>query len=370
MEARMTIIAAIGVDTYPAIFGDLLVSDAELPAVPVLDEKTSVFSTAPSASSPGFDQKLVLLGDNCVVAWTGNAEFARVVARELRAIASEAPMSMEIINGYLSRLDPAMKDEIILVGWVRENGVFHQFWYRADIAESALFGRVSAGGSGAIAFLGLASQVAGGTWNVPGRALTGLERAVSSMLSATSLLLNAELSNQSDPLQFFARGYEIATFVRDRFAKVGDLAFVFWNVDATDNRIELGAPELVMKQDYAGESLLLQVLRMRPGESPASLPVMEAAKRVIPAFGGAVDTVDGAQATDFSWPGMEATFTCHVVLVRSGTDPVVFNRIDYSESRTPRSIRYVSDGSDTRFDVSQQFREELAQSIRAGLADR
>jgi hypothetical protein len=89
---------------------------------------------------------------------------------------------------------------------VRDGDVFHQFWYRADIAEGALFGRVSAGSSAATDFVMLASQISGGSWSAPGRALAGLEPAVSSMLLATSLLLRAELSSENKLLQYFGGG--------------------------------------------------------------------------------------------------------------------------------------------------------------------
>ena len=79
-----------------------------------------------------------------VIAWAGNVVFARTVITELRALASQAPLSMPIIQTYLAHLDPTMKDQVSFVRWVRDGEVFHQFWYRAGIAESAMFGRVSA----------------------------------------------------------------------------------------------------------------------------------------------------------------------------------------------------------------------------------
>jgi hypothetical protein len=151
-----------------------------------------------------------------------------------------------------------MKDQVSLVGWVRDE-VFHQFWYRADIAQSALFGRVSAGGGAATEFVMIASQISGGSWNAPGRALAGLERPISSMLSATSLLLRAELSSENNLLQYCGGEYEIATFMGDKFAKVGDIAFVFWMANVTDGEVALSGPWPVLKQDYGDDFLLLHV---------------------------------------------------------------------------------------------------------------
>jgi hypothetical protein len=366
----MTLIAAVGLDTYPVVFGDLLISGPERPGpgpkIPHDGEAANAFPAGSDASILGLNQKVVLLGDHCVIAWAGNVELARAVITELRAMASNAPLSLPIIETCLSQLDPTARNEVTFIGWVKDGEVFHQFWYRAAIAESAMFGQVRAGGSGAMDFVTLAAAISGGTWNAPGRAMAGLERALSSMLSATSLLLQAELSSQSTLPHYFGGGYEIATFIGDKFAKVGDIAFVFWMAHVTDGQVSLSGPWFVLKQDYAGESLLLHVLLMRPGEINTDPPIVEEHKHVISPFGG---TVDAARATGISWPGLEATFTCHVVLVHLPESIAVFNRIDYSASRAPKSIRFSLEASHISFEVNQQFSEELTQSIRAGFVD-
>ena len=366
----MTLIAAVGLDTYPVVFGDLLISGPErpdsAPDISLAGTVTSAFPAGSDWSILGLNQKVVLLGDNCVIAWAGNVVFARTVITGLRALASQAPLSPPIIEKYLAKLDPTMKDQVSFVGWVRGDNVFHQFWYRADIAESALFGRVSAGGSAATDFVMLASQISGGSWNAPGRALAGLERPISSMLSATSLLLRAELSSENNLLQYFGGGYEIATFIGDKFAKVGDIAFVFWMANVTHGEVALSGLWPVLKQDYADDFLLLHVLRMRPGNVNTDPPLIEEDRHVVAPFGS---TVDAARANGISWPGMEATFTCHVVLVHSTKDITVFNRIDYSESRTPKSISFSLEDRHISFGVNRQFADELTQSVRAGLAE-
>jgi hypothetical protein len=366
----MTLIAAAGLDTYPVVFGDLLISGPErsgsAPDISLAGAVTSVFPAGSDWSIFGLNQKVVLLGDNCVIAWAGNVVFARTVIAGLRALASQAPLSLPSIEKYLAELDPTMKDQVSFVGWVRGDNVFHQFWYRADIVESALFGRVSAGGSAATDFVMLASQISGGAWNAPGLALAGLELAISSMLSATSLLLRAELSSENNLLQYFGGGYEIATFVGDKFAKVGDIAFVFWMANVTDGEVALSGPWLVLKEDYADDFLLLHVLRMRPGNVNTDPPLIEEDRHVVAPFGS---TVDAARANSISWPRMEATFTCHVVLVRSPKDITVFNRIDYRESRTPKSISFSLEDRHISFGVSRQFTDELTQSVRAGFAE-
>ena len=69
----MTLIATGGFHTFPAIFGDLLISGASSgPAV-----GSALTASAPSAV--GLEQKLVLLGNDCVIGWAGSAPVARSV---------------------------------------------------------------------------------------------------------------------------------------------------------------------------------------------------------------------------------------------------------------------------------------------------
>jgi hypothetical protein len=353
----MTLIATGGFHTFPAIFGDLLISGTS-------PGPAAVSAIAASSQSPvaGLEQKLVLLGNDCVIGWAGSAPIARSLIGELRAKAAQAPLSMAIVDAHFAQIEPAAREQVSFVGWVKEAELFHQFWYRADVAQSAMFGRISAGGSGATDFVKLASQVSANTWHVMGGVPDGLDRAVSWMLSGTSLLLQAEVTSQGNHPRGLGSGYEIATYVGDRFEKVGDLAFVFWMADVVDGHVSLSGPELVLKQDYAGESLLLHVLRMQPGELEADPAVIEEARHVIPPFAAAPDA---GEPVDISWPGMQATFTCHLVFVRSTAGLSVANRVEYSPTRTPGSIRFTSDDGQSNMEVSQAFCDELVETIRS-----
>ena len=368
--APVTLIAAAGVDTFPAIFGGLPVSDrahsSSTADIPFVGATAVGVPSESDAFAPQPSQKVVLLGDNCVIAWAGSVDVAREAIIDLQAIASEAPLSMPIIDACFSKLGPGMRDEVSFVGWVKEQDVFHQFWYRADIAEGAMFGRISAAGSGSTDFVKHAAQISGGTLNVLGEAPTALVRAISSMLSATSLLTQAQLSSQSDPLNAFCGGYEIATYVGDKFAKIGDIAWVFWTANVAEGLIELGGPRLVLKQDYAGEILLLRELRIQSTGASANPPGGEETRQVISPFGRAVDAT---LSSDLSWPGPEAAFTCHVVVVRSVKARAIVNRIEFSPSGTPSSIRFRSDEGRGGFEAGEAFRDELRETIRAGLAD-
>src|SRR6266403_4497903 len=97
---RMTLIAAAGIATYPAVFGDLLISGPERPGsapdISLAGAVTSVFPPGSDWSILGLSQKVVLLGDHCVIAWAGDVVFARTVIAGLRALASQASLSLSI----------------------------------------------------------------------------------------------------------------------------------------------------------------------------------------------------------------------------------------------------------------------------------
>lgn len=358
----MTLVAAGGFHTFPAIFGDVPVVGAERPQWGTERPLVRDGPGAPDHSSETPNQRVVLLGDNCVIAWAGNVAIAQAIVAELRALASKGPLSVAGITGHLSQLDAAVKENVSFVGWLKEAGVFHQFWHRADIAKSAMFGQISAAGTGATGFVTLAARVSATTWNVIGGAPEGLERAVSWMLSGTSLLYQAELASQDGESRHLGGGYEIATFAGDRFAKLGDISYVFWTADLLEGRVTLKGPELVLKHDYAGESLLLQVLRMRRGEGDADPASIGRTRHLIPAFG---IVPDPGELTGLSWPAMAATLTCHVIFVRTKGDVSVMNRVEYSESRSPDSIRFIEGGDGVDMQVSKPFCDELTASIES-----
>jgi len=69
----MTLVAAAALDTYPVLFGDLLISGSErsdaVSDIALASAVTSVFPAGSDWSILGLDQKVVLLGDHCVIAW-------------------------------------------------------------------------------------------------------------------------------------------------------------------------------------------------------------------------------------------------------------------------------------------------------------
>jgi len=361
----MSFIAALGVDAFPAVFGTLPAPAVSPDASPSIATVSGLGKASPAAVVTT-SQKLALLGGNCVIAWEGNAAVAHSVIAELRGFASKASLSMPIIDACFSQLDAAVKEEVSFVGWVKEGELFRQFWYRADVAQGEMFGQMSAAGSGATDFVKGASQISGGILNVIGGLPAGLTRAVSSMLSASSLMARAELAAQGNVTNPFHGAYEIATYVGDRFAKLDDLTWVFWTAGITGGQIALDGPRAILKQDYAGDSLLMRVLQIQGGDGATDPPMVQETRQVILPFGQQADFPD---AGAISWPAPEASFTCHVVLVRSPQGATMVNRIEFSPSRTPRSIRFSSSDGHTRFDVAEEFREELVQSARDAFVD-
>ena len=77
----MTLIAAVGLESHSRRFRRSAYISSERPApvpnIPLVGEVENVFPTGSAESILGLNQKVVLLGDNCVIAWAGNVEFAR-----------------------------------------------------------------------------------------------------------------------------------------------------------------------------------------------------------------------------------------------------------------------------------------------------
>jgi len=362
----MTLIATLNDGKCPGILGDLLVSGNErsdtVPNIPLVGDVTNVFPIGSEYSIVGLRQKVIVIAGNCVIAWSGVYVFARSIVRELRELASQSSLTLQTIQQYFSNLDSTVGNEVSFVGLLQDDNAFHQFFYNAETAESSMFGRMNAAGSGGAPFLSLAGGLEPRAAKISGRDINSLERTVSSMLMATGIMLQAELSSQRNLLHYFGGGYELATFVDGRFAKVGDIMFIFWHAEVGEDGVGLG-PRAAFKQDYSNDILLIHALRIQPARGVHDAPSVEDSKYVV----SPVDqNIDQAQARALQWPGLNSTFTCHVVLIPVADSFAVFTRIDYSADRTPKGIQFISTEAHVAVGVDPNFVRKLAESIRAG----
>jgi hypothetical protein len=97
----MTLISAFKIGVCPVVVGDLLLSGPERlegeTSIPVIGNITRVFPQGSGWSIVGLRQKVNLIAENCVVAWSDSQLAATIIIKELRMLSSVAPLSLSIV---------------------------------------------------------------------------------------------------------------------------------------------------------------------------------------------------------------------------------------------------------------------------------
>jgi hypothetical protein len=153
------------------------------------------------------------------------------------------------------------KDEVQFVGTMIENGKMLNFATGGDVVSNDWFGEIRFAGTGTkdakifLQQMELPTRVDGGNSPAP------LE-AVGRSLFLIVYLLQMEISNASTLVKRYGGGYEIASIVNGRFAKIGDITYVFWEVDATSDRIQVSHPYQVFRYAYNNSVLAIRTARI------------------------------------------------------------------------------------------------------------
>ena len=359
----MTLISAYNIGMSPVVIGDLLLSGPEQlekeVEIPVIGDVRRIFPKGSGWSIVGLRQKVNLVADNCVVAWAGSMLAATIVINELRALASVTDPTFEQLAEYFNNIDPGLVQlGVSLVGWVKEENGFRRFYFDATTTNAGLFGEMSVAGSGTESFLKL---IEGMPLTVPAadRKINSLEEAISVSLMSTGIMLQSEFHTKETLLNFFGGGYEIATFLKDKFSKIGDITFVCWIAEFHNDSVRLSLPVLALKQKYVGDILFIRSARFDHSKSDIDMPLVEESYNVVSPL---YRVVTAGEVEHIPLPDMNSTFTCHCILVQSDGPLQVLVRIEYRSSGVPTSILF-KDSKELIFSVEQKFIEGLARSV-------
>ena len=247
----MTLIVAFEVNGWPVVVGDLLLSGPESQRTPVhiptIGDTEQVFPSGSGWTIAGLSQKIIRITDYCVVGWSGNKIVATMLIKELKVLSRSARITLELIEESIGALDEsAEKLGIALAGWVHNEQGFIGFQFGGYSVDCASLGRAFVIGSGAETFV---EVMKGHPVTMPdaNRRLNRIEATVARALSITGSLLAAESVSAETLLNYFGGGYEIATFGRSKFHKIGEITYILWHVALSDRGITIDQPYYVAK---------------------------------------------------------------------------------------------------------------------------
>jgi hypothetical protein len=165
----MTLIAKFTVNQVPIMVADLLVSAppeaAQTVSLPLHPEINQLLDGRAEHSVVRATQKLNVLSDQLIVAWSGNYDNARFVLKEMEVVAKQVDLSWQAIGDILAALPSERTKDIQLIGMIVSNSSedkirIDDFYLNVALRNCGPFERVMAGGSGASSFISLLERSA------------------------------------------------------------------------------------------------------------------------------------------------------------------------------------------------------------------
>lgn len=365
----MTVIAAFAVDGVPLVFSDLLLTGPQLgpapaKAVPAIRNVEDVFGDS-GWNVSGLRQKITLISPNCAIAWAGSYAAARMALGELRRMASGRKLSHLDILDYLSREPDLKRHPVSFVGFMVESDLIHQFHFGAHELDSPTLGKVYIGGSGAKAIHDFSELLRTMTWKQTGSKHPAMS-AVSRALTLGGLLLQLEFRGGSSAetiLNMFGGGYEIAVFADGRFRKVDSVTYAFWEAQATDSDVLLSPPQLIVKQRYLHEHLLIRAVHLKTGATDRPIELSDDQRHSISPMVAGTPEPALADLKDFS---LESRLFNHCILLHQGRNPLGVYTLVRNYERLEDAELVIEDRDDqVLLKVRPELLRMIGQSLRS-----
>jgi hypothetical protein len=350
----MTLISTFSVGGFPILFGDLLItgpiSEPRTIAVPALGEVQDFFGESGWTIS-NLRQKVNLISDYCAIAWAGSYVGAKLAITELRRQSSTLKLTCADILHYLNNESELKKHPTIFIGLIYIDGELRQFHWNAEELQSQSLGTIYVSGSG--------SQVIHEFSSLLGEAET-----FSIALTLGGMLLQTEYGGGDIAptlLNMFGGGYEIAFFSNGIIQKLAEVTYVFWEAALSPDGVSLSHPLLVIKQEYAGDFLLIRSIRIQSSVDSMAFQIMDEQRHVIaPLFNpDAIVPMDRIEGI-----ALQSPLLCHCIYVKIGNQMGgIYSRIQQYDPSSEPTITFKDAEGQIVFGFTQDIIVEIAKDL-------
>jgi hypothetical protein len=259
----MTLISQVSIRGAPFLLGDVLLSSERRTGLrtnlPLVGDINQILANRGLSLEVGFAQKVNILSDRLVVAWSGPALQAERALRVLSTLSSRQNLHRTDIQMELEAIDSDQIDRLQLIGLlvtdVRGTTIKGSpFLWRVARTEIPELGTVYAAGTGKDEFI---KRLRSADWTVGG---TANELHVAHLILGD--LVNMEYRRGGTIENRWGGGFEAVTFNCDtgRFQKVGDVLHTFWAVDMRSQDHAQFVP-MFYKATYWKEALIIRYAR-------------------------------------------------------------------------------------------------------------
>lgn len=186
----------------------------------------------------------------------------------------------------------------------------------------------------------------------------------------SSVLLQSELQGGSAAptlLSMFGGGYEVAAFQNGCFRKAPNLTFLLWSAEVTSGEVKLSFPELIVRQAYLDDYLLIRSARIS-SESGKRPHLIDEQRHVIRPMYASEFNVTHEELEKLAW---NSRLLCHCFMVTGeAPDDQMIHTIVQQSAATDSTIKFEDSDGYLGLYLNEQFLRELAQSLREGMARR
>jgi hypothetical protein len=292
----MTLIAAISVDDWPILLGDLLLVSEIAPsgrlALPTVGELPDNLELSGAYRVTGSAQKVCIINSRLVVACAGRLVYAREIIRKMKKFfARNSPDKRSLERFFKSQHSKYMK-EMQFICLYFSNDRLWVFVANAVKIETETFGDCYIGGTGAGEFIEmLYGEVGQGFVGARELAtLSGPQKAICVGLMFTGHMLAKEIADGANFSSYYGGGMEIATYQNDTFKKVDEVLHLFWRYDEEKYDRLFRLIPILYRINYKQERLLVRRIQFQLSGDKSNLSSKGDFFTVDPVYGRAKGT--------------------------------------------------------------------------------
>lgn len=357
---NVTLIAAFELNAVPIVVADMLTSGVENPDLE-LPTAGHVSNLTPGRHVPSdLMQKLVIFAPNLAVGFAGDVNRLLRIVRSLKRLANEGTVTRKSWLQFLEDKAPMLND-VAMAGFLlepRDDGTHDSFMVGWQ-AQSLRIGsaQMLAAGSGLGEFANVTTTVPH-AWELPSPA-----SEICTAFSFCSALLREEHATGAPVTESAAGGaYEVAYLSGNGFKKAGNVTFVSWEVEISQDVVQFSFPFLIVKQQYSGDSVLLNCARwngvLTYGDAaPVYVPRLHV---VLPPLGQ--QTKQAVPSTETM--GFDSPVSIHTFLVVAGEQRSLLHVCQFG----PEEFSFSVGNAGWRLFISQAFRARIATAVKQQMA--
>jgi len=353
----MTLIVQLSIKGAPLMIGDVLLSSPQRTGLkvtlPLVGDINEVLAKNGQPFQVDFTQKVNILSDRLVVAWSGSMIVAERALGALSRLSTRPSLDIDDISRELNAIDLAHLQLVgMLLGPAQGNmHTAHCFTLGVKPINIASLGTVFAAGTGRDALLGLLSKT---DWTISN---TGNEFQVAHALLGA--LTNEEYRTGRTILNKWGGGFEAVTCsqLTGKFEKVSDVLHTFWKMHEHEDHPLDFIPSFY-KTTYWRDALIIRSARFEEVDT-ASFQLVSNDLTLIPPLLKQVSDYNLTEfgKADFSYRAI----CCHVLIEKSDNSDLLF----FIEQREhQRDFEFELDASSGRLEISSNLINAIIDEVR------